>query len=170
MVVAHLEVRHRMKSVFWLIPGAIGGRPGPQLQPWSVAELRAAGVGAVINLSEHATDFKAFEAVGIDASWVPLPTDVPPTKESEAQCVEALPRALAFVSAQISRGRRVLVHCHAGKDRTGMLLAVFLAKKEGLSARTAIEKVRDVRPLAITAPGWEALALEVIPRVVAKLP
>jgi protein-tyrosine phosphatase len=70
----------------------------------------------------------------------------------------------------MSKGRRVLVHCHAGKDRTGMLLAVIVAKKEGLPARAAIEKVREVRPLAITAPGWEALALEVIPRVVAKLP
>ncbi len=159
-----------MRSVFWLIRDAIGGRPGPQLEPWSVAELRAAGFDAVINLSEHPTDFAAFEAAGMEVSWVPLPTDVPPTKESEEQCVEALPRAFAFVSAQMSQGRRVLVHCHAGKDRTGMLLAVLVAKKESLSARAAIQRVRDVRPLAITAPGWEALALKVIPRVVAQLP
>jgi protein-tyrosine phosphatase len=158
-----------MKSVFWLIPDALGGRPGPQLEPWSVAELRAAGFDAVMNLSEHPSDFEAFEAVGIEASWVPLPTDVPPTKKSEEQCVEALPRAFAFVSAQLSKGRRVLVHCHAGKDRTGMLLALLVAKKEGLSARAAIEKVREIRPLAITAPGWEELALAVIPRVVFRL-
>lgn len=101
---------------------------------------------------------------------MPLPTDVPPTKESEEKCVEALPRAFAFLSGQVSRGRRVLVHCYAGKDRTGMLLAVFVAKKEGLSASEAIRRVREVRPLAITAPGWESLALEVIPKVLAKLP
>src|SRR5215212_410158 len=117
-----------MNSVFWLIHDAIGGRAGPQLEPWSISELRAAGFDAVINLSEHPSDFEAFEAVGIEASWVPLPTDVPPTKESEEQCVEALPRAFAFISAHRSKGRRVLVHCHAGKDRTGMLLAVFVAK------------------------------------------
>lgn len=156
--------------MFWLIRDSIGGRPGPQWEPWSIAELRSAGFDAVINLSEHPPDFEAFEAVGIEASWVPLPTDVPPTNESQEQCVEALPRAFAFVSTQISKGRRVLIHCHAGKDRTGMLLAVLVAKKEGLLARAAIAKVREVRPLAITAPGWEALALEVIPRVVAKLP
>ncbi|MEO5959004.1 MAG: dual specificity protein phosphatase family protein [Opitutaceae bacterium] len=159
-----------MKSVFWLICDAIGGRPGPHFEPWSVAELHAAGFDAVINLSEQPSDFEAFEAAGMVACWVPLPTDVPPTKESEEQCVEALPRAYAFVSAQRSKGRRVLVHCHAGKDRTGMLLAVLVAKQEGLPARAAIQRVRAVRPLAITAPGWEALALEVIPRVVAKLP
>ena len=31
-----------MKSVFWFIRAAIGGRPGPHLEPWSVTELRAA--------------------------------------------------------------------------------------------------------------------------------
>jgi protein-tyrosine phosphatase len=159
-----------MKSVFWLIRNAVGGRPGPQLEPWSVAELRAAGFDAVINLSEHPPDFETFAAAGMEASWVPLPTDIPPTKESEEKCIEALPRAFAFLSTQLSHGRRVLVHCYAGKDRTGMLLALFLAKKNGLSASAAIQKVREVRPHAITAPGWEALALAVIPRVMTKLP
>lgn len=156
--------------MFWLIRNVIGGRAGPHLEPWSVTELRAAGFDAVINLSEHPSDFDAFEAAGMECSWVPLPTDVPPTTESEEQCVEALPGAFAFVTSQIARGRRILVHCHAGKDRTGMLLAVLLAKREGLSAHAAIEKVRAARPLALTATGWEALALRVIPRVVARLP
>ena len=158
-----------MKSVFWLIRDSIGGRPGPQWEPWSVPELRAAGFDAVINLSEHPSDLEAFAAVGIEASWVPLPTDVPPTKESQERCVEALPRAFEFVAAQMAKGRRVLVHCHGGRDRTGLLLAIIVARKEGLPARAAIEKVREVRSDAITAPGWETLALEVIPRVVAKL-
>jgi protein-tyrosine phosphatase len=159
-----------MKSVFWLIRDAIGGRPGPQLEPWSVTELRAAGFGAVLNLSEHPSDFETLATAGLEASWVPLPTDVPPTKESAEKCIEALPRAFAFLSAQVSEGRRVLVHCYAGKDRTGMLLALFVAKQESLSAEAAIRKVREVRPLALTAPGWEALALEVIPLVAATLP
>ncbi len=124
----------------------------------------------MINLSEHPSDVTAFAAAGMEASWVPLPTQVPPTRESEEACVAALPGACAFVVSQMERGRRTLVHCHAGKDRTGMLLAVLLAKKEGLPAEAAIRRVREVRPLAITAPGWEALALKVIPRVVAELP
>lgn len=159
----------RMKSVFWLIRDVIGGRPGPQMEPWSVAELRAAGFEAIINLSEHPSDREAFAAAGIEASWVPLPTDIPPTKESQERCVEALPRAVEFVSAQMAQGRRVLVHCYAGRDRTGMLLALIVAKQEGLSARAAIAKVRTVRPEAITAHGWEEMALEVIPRVLARM-
>ena len=159
-----------MKSVFWLVRDVVGGRAGPELEPWSVAELRTAGFDAVLNLSEHPSDEDAFKAAGLVGCWVPLPTDVPPNEESAERCVEALPRAFAFLSAQLARGQRVLVHCYAGKDRTGMLLALFLAQREGISAGEAIRRVRAVRPLAITAPGWEALALAVIPRVVAQLP
>jgi protein-tyrosine phosphatase len=154
-----------MKSVFWLVQDAIGGRCGPQMEPWSLPDLRAAGFDAIINLSEHPTDFTACHAAGLEASWVPLPADIPPTKASEEKCLEALPRALAFVSAQLAQRRRVLVHCYAGKDRTGMLMAALVAKQDGLAPAAAIEKVRTVRPLAITALGWEALALAVIPRV-----
>lgn len=159
-----------MKSVFWLTPDVVGGRPGPQMEPWSLRELRAAGIDAVINLSEHSSDFAAFTEAKIEATWIPLPTDIPPTKESQEKCVEALPQALAFLSEQVASGRRVLVHCYAGRDRTGMLLALYVARKEGLSAAAAIQRVRQVRPHAITAPGWEALALAVIPRVLARLP
>lgn len=139
------------------------------MDPWEVRELRDAGFDAVINLSEHPSDDAAFAAAGLEASWVPLPTDIPPTKKAEEQFIAELPRAYDFVAAQMAQGRRVLVHCHAGKDRTGILLALVVAKQDGVSARAAIECVRTVRPLAITAPGWEALALEVIPRVVAGL-
>ncbi len=159
-----------MNSVFWLVRDSIAGRPGPRLVPWSIPEIRARGFDAVLNLSEHPSDLAALRSAGIEERWVPLPTEVPPTKVSEEECVEALPRAFAFLSAQVSVGRRVLVHCHAGKDRTGMLLALYVAKKEGITAYAAIDKIREVRPLAITAPGWEGLALEVIPRVVKILP
>jgi protein-tyrosine phosphatase len=158
-----------MRSVFWLVPDSIGGRPGPQLSPWELAELRSAGFDAIINLSEHPSDLAAIHAAGMEGSWVPLPTDVPPTSESEAKCIAALPRAFAFLAAQVSAGRRVLVHCYAGKDRTGMLLALYLARRDGLDAAAAIRKVREARPLAITAPGWERLALAVIPRVLPAL-
>lgn len=158
-----------MKSIFWLIRDSIAGRPGPQMDPWEVQELRAAGFDAVINLSEHPSDDTAFAAAGLEASWVPLPTDIPPTKKSEEQFIAELPRAYAFVADQMAKRRRVLVHCHAGKDRTGILLALVVAKQDGVSAATAIARVRKVRPLAITANGWEALALTVIPRVVATL-
>ena len=158
-----------MKSVFWLVQGSIAGRPGPEWEPWSVEELRAGGFRAVINLSEFPCDFRALEGAGIDARWVPLPTDVPPTEKAKARCVEELPKAYEFLASQIARGRKVLIHCHAGRDRTGMLMALHMSLVHKVPAEEAIRRVREVRPTAITAPGWEEMALEVIPEVAATL-
>ena len=154
-----------MKFVFWLVPDSVAGRPGPRKEPWSVSEIRAAGFETVLNLSDDESDRDALAAAGIQVFSVPLPTDIPPTEESEKKCEEALPRALGILAQQVEAGRRVLVHCYAGQDRTGMLLALWLATKEKISAIEAIAKVREVRPAAITTLGWETMALRVLPRI-----
>ncbi len=159
-----------MKSVFWLVPDSIAGRSGPQRDPWSLSELRAGGFDAILNLSQYEPDAAAFESAGLASAWVPLPTDVPATAESAEKCVADLPRAYVFFRDQLAARRRVLVHCWAGQDRTGLLLALHVAHRDGLSAPEAIAQVRTVRPLALTTAGWEALALAVIPRVLEKLP
>jgi protein-tyrosine phosphatase len=54
------------------------------------------------------------------------------------------------------------VHCSSGKDRTGLFLAYWAMRTEGLSAEAAIERVRSVRPIAFSAIGWDELALDVL--------
>jgi protein-tyrosine phosphatase len=157
-----------MKSVFWLIPDQIAGRPGPVHSPWVAAELRAGGLSAVLNLSEREPDRAELEAAGFTVGWVPLPTDIPAIEATERWCLDALPRALEFLTIELAAGRRVLVHCRAGRDRTGLVLALYLAGKESLPAAEAIRRVRLARPDAIAATGWEAMALRVIPQVLAK--
>ena len=61
----------------------------------------------------------------------------------------------------------MLVHCAWGRDRTGLLLAYHLARTEKLTPRAAIARVRQVRPKAITAPGWEEMAERVIAKLLA---
>jgi len=156
-----------MKSVFWLVRGSIAGRPGPEWEPWSVEELRAGGFDAVINLSEFPCNFRLLEGAGIDARWVPLPTDVPPTDKAKARCAEQLPKAHEFLASQVALGRKVLIHCHAGRDRTGMLMALPISRTRGVTAEEAIRLVRAARATALAAPGWEEMALEIIPELVA---
>ena len=45
--------------------------------------------------------------------------------------------------------KRVLVHCHAGKGRTGVVIACFLIFKYHISADESIKKVREKRPKCI---------------------
>ena len=43
-----------------------------------------------------------------------------------------------------------------------MFLSYYLCKTEGLPAAQAIEEVKLVRPIALTADGWETLTLRVL--------
>ena len=156
-----------MQSIFWLIPDRLAGRAGPTVARWSLRDLRVAGFDVVLNLSEYAPDDSDFQAAGLRCHWVPLPTTVPPDEEAERECVEALPRAHAILQAELEAGNRALVHCVAGRDRTGMLLTYHLARSRQIEPAAALEQLREVRPNAIAAEGWESMTLRVLARLLA---
>lgn len=152
-----------MQHVFWLIPGKLAGRPGPDRVPWDVAALRAGGIGAVLSLNDgvlcHPEDFQAHD---INYACMPLSDNAPPRPGDDQICIRVLPRAYEFVTEQMNGKRNVLVHCSSGKDRTGLFLSFFLRQHEQLSVGDAIRAVRTVRPIAISALGWEAFATRVL--------
>jgi protein-tyrosine phosphatase len=152
-----------MDKLFWVIPGKIAGRPGPDREPWNLDSLRESGIGAVLSVNDgllcHPEDF---EAVGIGYACIPLSSNAPSLPEDEAICLTALPKAFEFVEAQIASGHAVMVHCSGGKDRTGLFLCYFLMKYAGLSGNEAIDAVRQVRPIALSAPGWDEFAHQVL--------
>jgi protein-tyrosine phosphatase len=152
-----------MHKVFWLVPGELAGRSGPDQDPWDLAQLRAAGFRAVLSVNdgEHC-DRAALLAHGINYACVPFSTSVPPIPGDDRICCYALPLAYAFVTRELHKGHPVLVHCTAGKDRTGLFLAYFLMQRLGLSPHGAIQAVRRVRPIALSAAGWDGFAREVL--------
>lgn len=152
-----------MQHVFWLIPGKLAGRAGPDRVPWDVGALRAGGIGAALSLNDgalcHPEDFQAHD---ISYACMPLSDNAPPRPGDDVICLEVLPRAYEFVTAHMDRERGVLVHCSSGKDRTGLFLSYFLMRHDELSVSEAIRAVRTVRPIAISAMGWEAFATRVL--------
>ncbi len=50
------------------------------------------------------------------------------------------------------------MHCHAGKDRTGLALTAYLVRYHDLEVEEAMARVRGVQPIAMSAPGYEATA------------
>lgn len=152
-----------MNHLFWLVPGKLAGRPGPNRVPWDVPSMSRAGVGAVLSVNDgllcHPEDFAA---CGIAYACVPLSENAPPEAGDKETCLRALPIAYAFVERQLAEGRVTVVHCSSGKDRTGLFLAYYLMRSAGLSPVAAIEEVQRVRPIALSATGWQEFGLDVL--------
>ena len=69
--------------------------------------------------------------------------------------IEVLDEAVNYIDKKIQSGKPVLVHCAAGKGRTGALLAAYMIKKENLTAEQAIEKIRLMRPGSVQSVTQE---------------
>ena len=152
-----------MKHVFWLIPGEVAGRAGPNAEPWDPAALSQGGIGAILSVNDgEMVDRSRLQRAGIRYECVSLSSGAPPEPGDLEICIEALPRGYAFARESIDDRRAVMVHCAAGKDRTGLFMSYYLYKSAGLSAEAAIAEVRRVRPVALTAEGWDAFAVRVL--------
>ena len=146
-----------------MVPGWLAGRAGPDREPWELLRLREAGIRAVLSVNDgllcHAKDFAA---AGMAYACIPLSANAPPRPGDEEICARALPQACSFVQSQLAQRRPTLVHCSSGKDRTGLFFCYFLMRHGGLALDEAIKAVRAVRPIALSAEGWEAFAARVL--------
>lgn len=151
-----------MKHVFKLRERLLG-RPGPVYNPWVPVELAAAGIGAILTVNEGYSVYPDdLIAAGIEHASFPMADNAPPRPGDFEHCVETLPAALEFVLRKIDDGKTVMIHCTAGKDRTGLTMCYYLCQREGYSAEDAILEVRRVRPEALSALDYEPFAIDVL--------
>lgn len=152
-----------MKHIFWLIPGQLCGRSGPNHEPWDASELQSAGVGAVLSVNNADSVYPdEFSAVDMPYRCIPLAANAPPREGDLELCMKRLPLAYAYATNEIESGNPVMVHCRHGKDRTGLFMAYFLWRQPGMSNQDAIARVKTVRPIALTAEGWDQFAIDVL--------
>jgi len=137
----------------WLVPGVLGGCPRPGIFrdiSLDLQALRRVGTDVLVTLTqEWPPETAAIEAGGLRSIYQPIVDLHPPTL---AQALETC----AQVQAEISRGKAVVFHCHAGKGRTGTLLAAMLVYN-GMSAQNAVAKTRAKNPKWIETEGQIAL-------------
>ena len=71
-----------------------------------------------------------------------------------------LEQLTSLVVAVLRDGRRVLVHCTYGKNRSGLLMALVVRELLGCDGRTALARVRAVRHRAVNNDVFAAWVSE----------
>lgn len=127
---------------YTLDSGRLAGLPGPGYMVWDVPRLRRMGYSVVVSLDCDRLDTFEVEDAGFEHRKICVEDFAAPTFEQIDEFVD-------FVESKLREGKKVLVHCFAGRGRTGTMLAAYLIHG-GMRAKAAI---RDIRERAFAAYG-----------------
>ena len=144
-----------MRYVYWIIENKLAGRPGPVRAPWDPRALYAGGIRVIVSLAadEPVEDMTMYGFEHYQATFPPVFLNS--VGMQKAFIHEALP-VWAFIQKRIEAATPVMVHCHAGADRTGLILAGYLVVYHGVEPDNAVATVRAANQFALSAPGYEA--------------
>lgn len=142
-----------MQHIYWVIEHILGGRPGPVRAPWDPRALYAGGIRAVVSLAaeEPVDDLSEYGLEHYRAAFPPV--NLFSVGMRKAFIHEALP-VWAFIHTRVAAATPVIVHCHAGADRTGLILAGYLVLYHLVPPAEAIARVQTANPFAMAAPGY----------------
>lgn len=128
----------------WVERGVLAGMAIPSSSE-AIAELVRRNVGLIVTLTcdeviEHTflsgqLNPEILAGSNIQTLYLPIKPHQPPTFDQVAQFIAAVE------SMKRQHKKATVVHCEFGKSRTGTMLACWLIKEKGYSARKAINKV-----------------------------
>jgi protein-tyrosine phosphatase len=100
-------------------------------------------VDAVVDVADAGTGPSEDELGGLTYVKAPLQDG------EELPDPVVLDHLTGLVADLVRDGRRVLVHCTFGKNRSGLLMALVVRELLGCDGRTALQRVRAVRHRAV---------------------
>jgi len=125
-----------MRMFYFTIEGGrLAGLPGPAFMEWDFARLRKMGYSVVVSLECDRLNTFEIEDSGFEHKKICIEDFAAPTPDQ-------IDEFAAYVNEKLSGGKKVLVHCYAGRGRTGTMLAAFLIHR-GMSPDAAIGEIRE---------------------------
>ena len=140
-------VSDRPTNFSWVTEGKLAGSGLPVTQDefkWVIDK----GIKSIVTVREVPLPSRWIDGTNIDYLHLMV-------EDYGVPNMEVLDEAVNYIDKKIQSGKPVLVHCAAGKGRTGALLAAYMIKKESLTAEQAIEKIRLMRPGSVQSVTQE---------------
>jgi protein tyrosine phosphatase (PTP) superfamily phosphohydrolase (DUF442 family) len=119
---------------------------GAQPSKEGIATLKARGVLTVVNLRDDPASWEKDAVEGAGMKYVSIPSDASKTNPAGIE---------AFLRTMENGEKPVFVHCHVGRDRTGLNVAVYRIVDEGESREAAIRDLHDHGYQSLFFPGIE---------------
>jgi len=144
-----------VSEFYWVIPGLLAGRRKAGLLS-DLEEMWEVGLRTIVSLVR--VNSAAIQAAGFQHYHVPM-TGFAFFDGLRFRLVREMLTVVDIVATELAAGRPTLVHCRAGKDRTGAVFAGYLIRYHGLSSDEAFRQVRQVNPRAMTMMGFDRLPM-----------
>lgn len=135
----------------WVIPNKLAGSALMRTRSefdWVITQ----GIRSIVTIREIPLPSKYFEIPG---RKVKLDTIKETTKKVDYLHLQVkdnhppelvvLARTVDYIQNHIESGKPVLVHCNAGRGRTGVILTAYLMKTQNLSRDEALIKIKKTR-------------------------
>jgi atypical dual specificity phosphatase len=147
----HGKFANRPTNFSWIISSKLAGSGIPM----SKAQLDwviKIGINVIVTVREVPLPSKWLDHIRAN-SVIYLHVNV---KDYGAPSLDELERTEDYINRQIENGKSVMVHCAAGKGRTGTILASYLLKEDPvMTAHQAIMKIRKLRPGSVQSETQE---------------
>ena len=133
----HGIIYEKPTNFSWVLENKLAGC-GLPMSEREVCWLQKQGIKTIISIRE----------VPLESEWIPKEITYLHVKVDDfmAPTITQLDETIKIINNNIINNNPVLVHCLAGKGRTGTILASYLLKIEKISASQAINKIRQLRP------------------------
>ena len=105
-----------------------------------IEQLHNLGINTIFSLEDMPEEArKAAQEKGLHIIPIPVPDESIPKPRQVAYF-------LNLVESEKKKGCKCVVHCQAGRERTGVMVALYLVREKGMHPLIAYNHVRTVEP------------------------
>lgn len=143
--------------LYWVETGKLAGRCGPDLAPWDLSLFRQKGITGIVSFQRlRPSHEEAIEEAGFEHLRLYFPSMALDQSHLRKKFLNVVEEFFPFARSRTQeQDGKVLVHCHAGLDRSATALACYRIKESGLTAEEALEEMKEINPRAFITEGYE---------------